>query len=52
MFKKMFGLAAVTAVVAACAKVVKDILNADEEEKSIIDLDEHAGEHQENTTEE
>lgn len=50
MFKKMFGLAAATAVVAACAKVVKDILNADEEEKSIIDLDEH--QHQEDTTEE
>lgn len=39
MFKRLFGLAVATAVVAAGVKVVKDILNADEEEKSVIDLD-------------
>ena len=39
MFKRLFGLAVATAVVAAGVKVVKDILNAYEEEKSVIDLD-------------
>ncbi len=39
MFKRLFGLAVFTAAVATGVKVVKDILNADEEEKSVIDLD-------------
>lgn len=39
MFKRLFGVAVVAAAVAACVKVVKDVLNADEEEKNVIDLD-------------
>ena len=39
MFKRLFGTAVAAAVVAAGAKVVSDILKADEEEKNVIELD-------------
>lgn len=47
MFKKLFGLAVATAAVATCVKVVKDVLNADEEEKNVIDLDDCSCQHEE-----
>ena len=39
MFKKLFGTAVLTAVAAAGVKVVKDILDADEEDNKLIQLD-------------
>ena len=39
MFKRLFGTAVAAAVVAAGAKVVSDILKADEEEKNVMELD-------------
>ncbi|MBQ6655525.1 MAG: hypothetical protein IJM79_08405 [Erysipelotrichaceae bacterium] len=39
MLKRLFGTAVAAAVVAAGAKVVNDILKADEEEKNVIELD-------------
>ncbi len=39
MFKKLFGTAIATAVAALGVKVVKDILEADEEEQSLIELE-------------
>ena len=39
MLKRLFGTAVAAAVVAAGAKVVTDILKADEEEKNVIELD-------------
>ncbi len=40
MFKRLFGLAAVAGAAAVGAKVVSDILKADEEEQKIINLEE------------
>lgn len=40
MFKKIFGAIVAAGAVAAGVKVVKDILDADAEEKNIINLDE------------
>ena len=39
MLKRLFGTAVAAAVVAAGAKVVTDILKADEEEKNVIELE-------------
>jgi hypothetical protein len=39
MFKRLFGAAIATAVAALGVKVVKDVLDADEEEKVLIELD-------------
>ena len=39
MFKKLFGTAIATAVATLGVKVVKDILEADEEEQSLIELE-------------
>ncbi|MBO4219262.1 MAG: hypothetical protein IKX74_05085 [Erysipelotrichaceae bacterium] len=49
MLKRLFGTAVAAAVVAAGAKVVTDILKADEEEKNVIELDQP--EEEENTEE-
>ena len=39
MAKKLFGTAIATAIAALGVKVVKDILEADEEEQSLIELE-------------
>jgi len=39
VFKRLFGTAVATAIAALGVKVVKDILDADEEEKKLIELE-------------
>lgn len=47
MFKKLFRTAVATGVAALGVKVVKDIIDADEEEKRIVELEPEEKENQE-----
>ena len=52
MFKRLIGAVVTTAVAALGVKVVKDILDADEEEKKLIELETEETEEENNIEEE
>ena len=51
MFKRLFGAVVATAVTALGVKVVKDMLDADEEEKKLIELETEETEEENNIEE-